>query len=343
MLSVVRTSPLQTLSTLYPQFAWPSLLADSPLLLPAAYPSSPPSLSASPQQHGGHEALPALPSLSLPAAVKVKEGVPFQDRSLSRFYALSDSGRLPSSSLSHASSASSDASCASSVLSSASSSSAYRPFAPALPPSSALSSTSDASPHSVSSAILSFLRHHFDAFRQAEADESAQWQRLLSASSTEFARAQSDAGTLHSHFDEILQRLSAVYERQGDAVERGQLTGVLREEALTAVRTIADRFVDARKAVLHLHLGPLLTSASSQPQPSPSSRPRKAKRVVAPPANSTSSKRSYFDKACVAVLKRWLAANWSDPYPASDTKTVLAAESGLSYDQVSHWSPATQR
>jgi hypothetical protein len=37
------------------------------------------------------------------------------------------------------------------------------------------------------------------------------------------------------------------------------------------------------------------------------------------------------------VLKRWLAAHMDDPYPNSDRKAALAAESGLSYDQVQHW------
>ena len=243
-------------------------------------------------------------------------------------------------------------------------------------PTPAVAPSTSSTQQSVCHPTLTLLRSSFDRHTAITTAEQSRWQLLLSTSSLHHTRAQAEVGRLYEHFDAIVRRLSGVYERRMDEDADGASMGggsmeaeKVRTEALKAVHTIADKFVTSRQAVLHLHLYQSSAAASKPPRtssrsssssssssgnsasasptdpssPPSSSRPiRKARRVVnPPPPNSTSTKRSYFHKHSTAPLKQWLQANMSDPYPSSEVKSELSTISGLTYEQVQHWSVST--
>ena len=52
---------------------------------------------------------------------------------------------------------------------------------------------------------------------------------------------------------------------------------------------------------------------------------------------ATPRTRSNFPAEVTQVLRDWLDAHWSDPYPSPDEKAMLARQTGLTLEQISHW------
>eukprot|EP01096_Ripella_sp_DP13-Kostka_P001231 TRINITY_DN1148_c2_g1_i5.p1 TRINITY_DN1148_c2_g1~~TRINITY_DN1148_c2_g1_i5.p1 ORF type:complete len:589 (-),score=265.99 TRINITY_DN1148_c2_g1_i5:5-1771(-) len=47
--------------------------------------------------------------------------------------------------------------------------------------------------------------------------------------------------------------------------------------------------------------------------------------------------RSNFPKEIISILKKWLATHWDNPYPSSEDKRILMAQTGLDKKQIINW------
>jgi len=115
-----------------------------------------------------------------------------------------------------------------------------------------------------------------------------------------------ELATLRNWYSETIEQIFKC--RAVSDAERSQV----RQAALKS----RDRYLELQQAVRKMYA------------------PKVAARKASDPPHSRGG-RDNFPKDAVAALKRWLEDHFDDPYPSVEDKEELAAQTGLTYDQVS--------
>jgi len=79
------------------------------------------------------------------------------------------------------------------------------------------------------------------------------------------------------------------------------------------------------------------TAQSKKPEADPTGPANGSQSQTGAQGDNRPRRRSNFSPEVIAVLKKWLHDHWNEPYPSQEEKAMLAAQTNLTLEQISHW------